>query len=1091
MTNKEEEEKQLLQDASTLLMFANVAAKQQTQHPPIPQQQQHMVSPPTQQQPAPPPRRPSLPSTSPHFISATHHLDVSLNKGTPTTTNQFQQPQYPYIVPYGAPISALPTQAATQPTVQIPEHIKIHPQPMPTQHTHRPTPASLPSNQVSQTNINQQIRQSSISSLMNPTQSQSLPQEIKPQPKPFVSKQLTPPGNLSTPIKSESPASNLPKQGNFTPTHERSRSTPDVHSNKHRNIRASPNPSQFIRGIDLETGERDSNNARIAAAALTAAADIPLPLKHVEHKQQAPPPQQQQQQTTAQPLLVTEKTTVVKFDLGKPKKEKDEDQLTEPENDDRTDDEKTEDEAVKKPKETKPPRRRTPPLPKQRQQQQQPKFIAPPLSSYQVDPDSGLIGCICGIDDDDGFTIQCDVCYRWQHCLCMGFQSNEEVPEDEYKCYYCDASKWGKFDPDECRRDTMSRLEGERPVGGPDAVAQQKAIIAAREMQKAQQDQQQQIEQQAPVIPPNKRKQSNSDKADIKKRKVEEKKESGSNSPAAELIPQELQHHYKDEAIPNKDNELLEDGVTAEAYQSVYYKLTSNDYKRQAVRQFVSNAGEEFYQSFQKLPKPDQQKRSFKDVEIMTLNQFKSTKMSKIHLPNHQKYLQEQHKLSRRKNHNKTIIQVRPYSENQKQKFNGISRLSLFISSLNSDSLTIPENTPVIEYLGEIDMFSSYCCDRVNQYPLWGTTKPKVLKTSIPNGDDKVDVVLDSRFVGNESRFIRKACPIAANCRIQPIYIPEKNMFRFIVVTSKPITLKAESHDEELRLPWEWDPLHPILKLYENKSTEKFENLTNLEKSALITYVDNILHFAECGCSTSSYSTCAIFKIKKATSYLLRSTRKASSISNVNLTKSKEDLIMPRPNKEYISWDERMIKRDEELQEKLLGSTEIMTEVLENGKDEEDIHNDKPAILFKMPFKKQLISRVYVESFPQQQVDTREIEVRKEELTEISNEVPIPVVPELVISIDRTIDEKLKPKVKEVEAKVEQVLIKSDLKLDKENEFSGDGNIPKIIEAVVSPTVASIVEKKDDDASAKAATAATSPKVVKKLSFADYKKKMM
>ena len=83
-----------------------------------------------------------------------------------------------------------------------------------------------------------------------------------------------------------------------------------------------------------------------------------------------------------------------------------------------------------------------------------------------------------------------------------------------------------------------------------------------------------------------------------------------------------------------------------------------------------------------------------------------------------------------------------------------------------------------------------------------------------------MDIVLDSRFVGNESRFIRKACPSSANCRIETVYVPEQNKFRFLVFTSKPITLKSENQDEELRLPWEWDVDHPILKLYANNNLE-------------------------------------------------------------------------------------------------------------------------------------------------------------------------------------------------------------------------------------------------------------------------------
>lgn len=59
-----------------------------------------------------------------------------------------------------------------------------------------------------------------------------------------------------------------------------------------------------------------------------------------------------------------------------------------------------------------------------------------PLPSYAVDPDSGVISCICGYDHDDGVTIQCDKCFRWQHLVCMGFASIEDAPDD-YQCNLC------------------------------------------------------------------------------------------------------------------------------------------------------------------------------------------------------------------------------------------------------------------------------------------------------------------------------------------------------------------------------------------------------------------------------------------------------------------------------------------------------------------------------------------------------------------------------------------------------------------------------------------------------------------------------
>ncbi|KAI8320939.1 hypothetical protein GQ54DRAFT_305160 [Martensiomyces pterosporus] len=55
------------------------------------------------------------------------------------------------------------------------------------------------------------------------------------------------------------------------------------------------------------------------------------------------------------------------------------------------------------------------------------------------DEDQGVIRCICGIDDDDGFTIQCENCLVWQHAVCVGVEQ-DNVP-DEYLCEKCNPRK--------------------------------------------------------------------------------------------------------------------------------------------------------------------------------------------------------------------------------------------------------------------------------------------------------------------------------------------------------------------------------------------------------------------------------------------------------------------------------------------------------------------------------------------------------------------------------------------------------------------------------------------------------------------------
>ncbi|KAG4300651.1 hypothetical protein PCK1_003080 [Pneumocystis canis] len=55
--------------------------------------------------------------------------------------------------------------------------------------------------------------------------------------------------------------------------------------------------------------------------------------------------------------------------------------------------------------------------------------------TVRYDLDAGIIRCICGLEEDDGFTIQCERCYVWQHAVCVGIDQLH-VP-DEYLCDLC------------------------------------------------------------------------------------------------------------------------------------------------------------------------------------------------------------------------------------------------------------------------------------------------------------------------------------------------------------------------------------------------------------------------------------------------------------------------------------------------------------------------------------------------------------------------------------------------------------------------------------------------------------------------------
>ncbi|KAH7888663.1 hypothetical protein F5I97DRAFT_2003858 [Phlebopus sp. FC_14] len=55
--------------------------------------------------------------------------------------------------------------------------------------------------------------------------------------------------------------------------------------------------------------------------------------------------------------------------------------------------------------------------------------------------EQGITRCICGMNEEDAdggeFMVQCESCNVWQHGLCMGFQSDEQLPEE----YYCEQCK--------------------------------------------------------------------------------------------------------------------------------------------------------------------------------------------------------------------------------------------------------------------------------------------------------------------------------------------------------------------------------------------------------------------------------------------------------------------------------------------------------------------------------------------------------------------------------------------------------------------------------------------------------------------------
>lgn len=1068
--SKDNEEKQLLEDASTLLMFANVAARHQS--PSSPQQTKPQIQP-----------HPAPPATLP------------LNSISTDAKPLYSQTQTPAVLP---PLGTAP-RPSFAPQQEAPPQSAGLPQ-VSSAHSHLQSPGGLPqiipgypyypygygANGHGQLPSRTGVPLAPSVLLLSPPLMQPFsplvahkePPATDPEPQDKEPRRML----ASTTLQpSLSGLGSLPAQGKFQ-THNRTPSGGFYPELASPHV-GSPGPASVAlnRGINVETGKRNNNNAVIAAAALAAAAENPLPLKSIELIPKQLPKQE--------PAVSDSALTEPEEDLNKTDDEQPADlepvsqpQSSNPEAVDRpstpqtpamatvklpsvksplTQDSERKEVLVKK----EPSPVATPPSNESVDQSSQPnEYNVPPLESYKVHPDSGVIGCICGIEEDDGFTIQCDVCYRWQHCMCMGYKTNEEVPEDEYKCYYCDESKHNKFDSLSCRNDTLQRLDMEKATNDlPEkpAAAKRKTLSSGNDDKK--------------------RRKSDKDvrTATTDRPSADKRKPSKSNGvvPSASVQSAAVK-------ICNKENSQLEDGVTAESYQGVYFKLTANDYKTPQVKQALTNFGISF----------ELTNNAVSEIQSVSLSDFQALKFSKIILPNYQQHLQEKNEIGRKVKYNETCIQVKPYSDNPKQRYVGVPKIGVFISDRMGQSeqeITIPTGTPIIEYLGEVDYFELYATHKVNQYNSWGTLKPKVAKVDLLSGTVSASFVLDSRFVGNETRFIRKSCIHTSNCEIKPIYIPELKAFKFVVYTSKPILLKGENMEEELRLPWQWDINHPIRKMIketndgEYEEGDKFEDFTDEEKVLLVSGVDKILNFVECACNTTSMSLmCLIFKVKKATSYLLRSTRKASSLSNSAFNKSKEELVMPKKDRKFISWKERLIERDQAIKlamssEHSIEDGEIVGEGTSIGMFESTNDGNTSSISIidhsvpSFPFQRSVFAqgrRYASRSFRFESGTPENVDEAKMALT-VPKIIAVPLVSDILSTIKDTVKSKLQP------------TISTGIPL-----FAKKEQAPASISSLSQKDVPPAPLKLNEESTI--ASKPKPPQTVKKLSFADYKKKM-
>ena len=389
--------------------------------------------------------------------------------------------------------------------------------------------------------------------------------------------------------------------------------------------------------------------------------------------------------------------------------------------------------------------------------------------SYIVHPDAGIITCVCGYDEDDGFTIQCDHCFRWQHAICYGIKDIDSVPDD-YLCNVCNPRDIDIKLAKQIQKRRFSSFSLESDVKDMDVKTNNKK----------------------------RRKTESNEQSDIgSKNGGISQKDSGKEPKAESTLPYDL-IRKKEHLINAKD-----------AFPAAFIAIDNCSLKDPLIKDFLA------------IHKND----SF----ILPYEESKVENDSS---------------------------EVRPYSSIvYSRTFPGFNKLGIFATK------PCLKGSFICEATGELYFKKQYLEDSKNQYRIWGMPKRKVIF------HDEWPIVIDQRFCGNESRYLRKSCK--PNVELVTVRFLDGSISFWYRAT------RDIEENEELHAGWQWNKRHPILKLI-NEDT-KISDLSNDEKGILLESIDAILSTCECACGNNS-KQCYISKLKKIINTYCKSIRSKMNV---------------------------------------------------------------------------------------------------------------------------------------------------------------------------------------------------------------------
>ncbi|GAO47370.1 hypothetical protein G7K_1578-t1 [Saitoella complicata NRRL Y-17804] len=367
---------------------------------------------------------------------------------------------------------------------------------------------------------------------------------------------------------------------------------------------------------------------------------------------------------------------------------------------------------------------------------------APASLPEPIDPDSGLIRCICSISDDDGFTIQCERCYVWQHWVCVRIDK-DHLPE-HYKCDLCQPRPLDAARAREKQRRRLERVnkqeekERKRRRGSERGHGRGKSIGSGSSPKD--------------IVPSVKEK----EKEPERERKRPRGPSRQHSDPQKTTTSSSGQHSNRGDSPanvdidePSRDNVvgLLGNGLGG-AYMSEFVPIEKCMVRDSAAALLADS--------------------STALIELSTLPTFPKLIVRVLDLSTATPPTTGSGKSS-----TPTLYLGAPVY--------GVFAPGAFASGKY-----------VAEMRGEVTTIADYVADPINQYQVTGRPKPNVVMLR------EQGVLVDARRCGNEARFLRRGC--APNIILQAVRVAALDEVRYLVVTTAEVKGGAE-----FVLPWDVD----------------------------------------------------------------------------------------------------------------------------------------------------------------------------------------------------------------------------------------------------------------------------------------------